>query len=80
MRQQGAAAAYGGFVGEPTQTLVTDWFVDDEGWMHLEHTSFDGQGTSAVLYRQVDGSDCWEFDLRPDAEIPGVVETYCRTG
>ncbi len=78
MRRQGTAAPYGGLVGEPTQTLVTDWYVDDEGWMHLVHTSFDGQGTSAVLYRQAAGDDCWEFDFREDADIPGVVETHCR--
>lgn len=78
MREQRSAAPYGGIVGEPSQTLVTDLYVDDEGWTHLEHTSFDGSGTSATLYRPADGDDCWEFDFRADAEVPGVIETYCR--
>ena len=80
MRAQREPGPYGGEVGEPSLTLVTDWYIDDEGWMHLEHTAFDGNGTSATLYRQAEGDDCWEFDFREQAEVAGVVQTYCRAG
>lgn len=79
MRDQGAAGAYGGVVGEAESTLVTDWYVDEDGWMHLEHDAFAGGGTSAVLYRQAQqGNDCWDFEFRGVASSPGVLETYCR--
>lgn len=79
MREQGVAAPYGGLVGEPSLTRITDWYVDDDGWMHLEHTSFeDGMSLSAVVYRQAAGDDCWEFDFRAVADTPGVVQTHCR--
>ncbi|NKB65624.1 MAG: YHYH protein [Candidatus Latescibacteria bacterium] len=77
MRPQGADAPYGGQVGEATTTLVTDWFVDEEGWYVLQHQAFTGQGTSAVHYRQTDG-DCWEFDFRAEAQVPGTLQTHCR--
>lgn len=78
MREQRTASPYGGQVGEPIETLVTNWYVDGDGWMHLEHESFDGNGTSAIVYRQADGDDCWDFDFREDARTADVFETYCR--
>ncbi len=81
MRRQGSPGPYGGRVGEPSSTLITDWYVDAEGWMHLEHTSFDGRGTSAVIYRALEGEgDCWEFEFREDASEPGTLEVHCRPG
>jgi hypothetical protein len=31
-------------------------------------------------YRQAAGCDCWEFDFRENAEVPGIVEMCCRAG
>ena len=78
MRAQGLPGAYGGLIGEPQSTTVTAWYVDVDGWMHLEHQSFDGDGVSAVVYRRTAGTDCWDFDFRAESDTVGVLETYCR--
>lgn len=78
-RAQGTANSYGGSYGEPTHTLMTDYYTDNEGWTHLEHNSFSGSGTSAVVFRPSDqGNDCWDFQFRKDANIESDIETFCR--
>lgn len=78
-RNQGDPAPYGGRVGEASATLVTDYYVDDEGWHHLEHQSFDGSGTSATLFRASDqGNNCWDFEFRAVSTQSGIVQTHCR--
>jgi len=78
-RDQGSPGIYGGQVGEPIDTLITDFYIDVDGWFHLEHQAFDGAGTSAVIYRQsAEGDDCWDFEFREDVTVAGTLETYCR--
>jgi len=78
-RDQGSKGPYGGQVGESTETLVTDYYIDSDGWRHMEHVGFSGTGTSAVLVRKsAQSGDCWDFDFREDAATSGVMETYCR--
>ncbi len=80
-RDQGSTSPSGGIVGEAVSTLVTDFYIDDENKYHFEHNSLSGDGTSAVIYHQVEvegSSDCWEFEFREDADTADSVETYCR--
>lgn len=79
-REQGTENPYGGEFGEPTTTLVTDFYRDSDGAYHFEHESFTGSGTSAVIYKLLDSeSNCWEFEYRADKDLGGVKETACRT-
>jgi hypothetical protein len=82
-REQGTVAPYGGFYGEPMETLITSFYTDSEGWTHLEHVAFPSSnsstGTSAMLFRASElGENCWDIDARVDANIPGVITTHCR--
>lgn len=77
-REQGVPDPVGlGYYGEPMQTLVTDFYVDDDGTYHLEHDP--GTGVRAVIYRRSSTTgDCWEFEYRDDVNGPGIVVGYCR--
>ncbi len=77
-RDQGRAQPGGGVAGEASQTLITDFFTDSDGWRHLEYAALSGPGTSAILYRATGGDDCWEFEYRVDRGVKGGHETYCR--
>jgi len=80
-RGQGTANPYGGQFGEPTTTLITDYYVDSSGTYHLEHEAFSGStaDTSATIYYKAEtGDDCWVFEYREDVNTPGVTNTYCR--
>jgi len=78
-RNQGDSAPYGGRIGEASETLVTDYYVDENGWRHLEHQSFEDSGMSATLFRESDtGSNCWDFEFRANSTQSGTVQTYCR--
>jgi hypothetical protein len=79
MRAQGTTASRGGQVGEAANTLVTDWFIDDQDKYHLEYDSLTGGGTSAIVYYpSTEGGDCWVFDYRADSQKSGETETACR--
>ncbi|MBC6439178.1 MAG: hypothetical protein GDA49_01920 [Rhodospirillales bacterium] len=79
-RRPRTPSAFGvGELGESLRTLVTDDFIDDEGWYHLVMDNVTGgAGSSAVIYRSAGGRDCWEFQHRLDANVPLATETVCR--
>ena len=78
MRSQGETAPYGGQVGEPTTTLVTDLSLGDDGWYQLEHQNFSGEGTSGVRFKAGDGT-CYDFEFREDISTTGEFFTHCRS-
>ncbi len=78
-RNQGAAQPGGGIAGEASKTLITDFYLDDKGWRHLEYAALSGSGTSAIVYRaSPKGNDCWDFEYRLEKFTEGVHESYCR--
>jgi len=79
MRRQREDSPYGGQVGEPISTLVTDFEQDGDGYFTLTHEAFQGDGYSAIRVRaQDDQPGCYEFEFREDAEQAGVFQTHCR--
>ncbi len=81
-RRQGDAAPYGGEFGEPSTTVVTDFYQDEHGHYHLEHQAFDGNGSSAVIYSPTetnsDKRECWNFEYREELSSAGSSQTVCR--
>jgi YHYH protein len=78
-RNQGVAQPGGGVAGEASKTLITDFYLDDKGWRHLEYAALSGNGTSAILYKATEkGQDCWDFEYRVEKVTQGVHESYCR--
>jgi len=69
-----------GEFGEAVTTLITDYYVDGDGWHHLEFDSLSGSGTSAIVYRESQSrSGCWEFEHRLQADTPTDALVACRT-
>ncbi len=77
MRPQGERGAYGGRVGEPSSTEITDFFLGEDGWYQLKHRALSGTGTSAVLFKRTSDT-CYDFEFRENHLEEGVKETYCR--
>ena len=78
-RDQGSINPLGGAVGEPLTTRVTDFYLDDDGWWHLEYVSQSSSGVSATLFRAAaSGEDCWDFEFRENAATSGPTAEYCR--
>jgi len=56
--------------GEPITVLITDYYEDETGWIHLEY-DFEGESLS-LLYREIEDG-CFEFQFPGHSDI----ETYC---
>lgn len=57
--------------GEPIHVLITDFYEDDDGWIHLEY-DYEGS-THAINYRE-DEEGCYVFEFEDAAE--SHIETY----
>lgn len=77
-RDQGLPVPEGpGYFGEPIDTLVTQFYLDEEEQYHLQYVN--GDSTGEVIYHLVGGTEsCWEFEYRAESNTTGTVERYCR--
>ncbi len=65
------------FDGQPTQVLITAFYQDDEGWIHME---YEYQETLfSVNYREVD-EFCFEYEYVDNVETGEIssTEIFCR--
>lgn len=62
--------------GEPIQVLITDFYEDADGWIHLE---YEYQGSTHSINYRVTEDECYEFEFVDDVDSgqTGQTETYC---
>jgi|GEM_PF-2212259 len=79
-REQGLATPLGGEYGEPVNTLVTAFKLNDDGSYQMEFNNLTNSSqTSSVIYRKSStGENCWEFEFRKNKDQTGEVQVACR--